>query len=249
MRYPTTAAALLSFLAVWAIGAEAQGWEVEAEILLEDSIDPAQDESQNFTQNEQPKVFSYEPIILIETASPDEPGDARIDYSKDSDPYGDFEITITSESVGDVKVWYRVEHNIVDLSGGTWSMRTTLEVERIDLDGDEDVRVMVNPDGDFGVMLMPRVWVDDGLFAEWVEMSSLVLGNAFELPLTGEGTTQFQSGDHPYNITDESTRMAVDGDFMLSSGDRVIVRGRFEFFDPTPVESVTWGAIKAQYNQ
>jgi hypothetical protein len=144
-------------------------------------------------------------------------------------------------------VKFNAEHNIVDVSNGTWSMRTTLTVQLIDLGGGG---VFLRPRSDanpLGAVLIPGVLVDDGPGSDWVTQSALILGGT---SYNGEGTSGTDSGLQSYTGTDATVKMRMQGDWELSSGDRAIITGRFEITGGTvPVESTTWGRIKALYSE
>jgi hypothetical protein len=157
-------------------------------------------------------------------------------------------ITVTSESAGNLKVKFNVEHNIVDVSNSTWSMRTTLTVQLIDLNSSGTVFLRQRTDANpLGAVLIPEVLEDDGFGGDWVTQNALVLGNT---NYNGEGTTGTDSGSMSYTGTITTLKMRMQGDWELSSGDRAIITGRFEITGGNvPVEGTTWGRIKALYGE
>jgi len=133
MRVLTTLAVLVLLAAFWATAAQSQDWEVHGELHIEDLGDPGTESNTNSLQNE-PKIQTYSPFLEI-TSGQSDIGFGTVDYAKDSDPFGDFVLTITATSVGFLDVIYTLNHEIIDVSVGSFEMRSTLSVELIDLGG------------------------------------------------------------------------------------------------------------------
>ena len=238
MRLHTIVGALLAFSVLWAVSAVAQDWDVEGELTIEDLGDPGQESNTSSLQNE-PKIQSYEPLLEI-TSGQSSVGFGTVDYQKDSDPHGDFVLTITATSVGLLDVIFTLEHEMIDVSGlGSFEMMSTLSVELIDLGGGGVILTATGP------MLAPGVTEDSGLGTTDVPLPSVALAN--DVILNGEGTTTYESGIVSYNRSETTVAMLMGGRFQLTAGDRAVLRGRFEFGTDLPVEPETWGGTKALY--
>ena len=240
MRSCLFAAVLLVLPTFWAASAGAQDWEVEGELSIEDLGDPGFPEVSNEIFNNQPKIQSYTPLLEI-TEGNSNIGFGTVDYEKDSDPHGDFVITITAASQGLLEVTYTLLHEMIDLSVGSYQMRSTLSVELVDLGGG-GVSLTAS-----GAMLAPGVRDDDGLGTDDVLLASVAL--AIDQILIGEGTTNYDSGIVSYVRNNTTVAMLLGGKFQLTAGDRAILRGRFEIDRELPVVSRAWGEIKALYQQ
>jgi hypothetical protein len=240
MRLLTILAALVVLVAFWAPAAQSQDWDVEGEITIEDMGDPGQETNTNSLQNE-PKIQGYIPFLEI-TSGQSNIGFGTIDYFKDSDPFGEFLITITATSEGLLDVIYSLSHECIDVSVGSFMMRSDLSVELIDLGGGGVVLTAT------GAMMAPGVREEDGLGTDDFPLPSLAL--AIDEVLNGEGITTYSSEAQNYIRSNTTVAMLIGGRFQLTTGDKAILRGRFEIArDLVPVEATTWGAVKALYTE
>ncbi len=214
---------------------------VEAQVDLESVVDPLDTEQEDVKFEVSTKSQTYTPLLVI-------PGFAVMDYDKDLDPYGEFQLTVTAFGAGPIKVQYAVGHEIIDVSTGSWTMQTTLSVELIDLDGDSNVFLRSISETEVPGLLVPFVVEDTPVFDERVVQTDLIHGVLENI--TSEGTTNYDSGLFNYTGSEETLAMGVGGIFELSEGDRVILTGRFEIAaGQVPVEPTTWGRIKALYGE
>jgi len=239
MRLLTFLSVLVLLVTFGATAVQSQDWEVDGHIELEDLGDPGS-ESDNSSLQNQSKVETYTPLleILVDNSNI---GFCHVDYEKDSDPYGDFVITVTSTSVGFLSVVYTLRHECIDVSIGSLEMISSLSVELIDL-GDPGVQLTAT-----GGMIAPGVEEEDGLGTTDRFLPTLILGN--DEILNGAGTTNYNSGVQNFVGTNTTVAMILGGSFQLSPEDKVILRGRFEIAHTVPVESATWGKIKALYTE
>ena len=239
MRLLSILSALVVLASFCAPAAQAQDWEVEGELHIEDLGNPGQETNNSSLQNE-PKVQSYIPFLEI-TSGQSNIGFGTVDYFKDSDPSGEFVLTITAASDGPLSVVYTLSHEIIDVSvGSSFMMKSDLTVELIDLGG-SGVTLTAT-----GAMLAPGVTEEDGLGTTDVPLPTLALAN--DEVLNGEGITSYSSGARNYIRNNTTVAMFIGGSFQLSTGNRAILRGRFEIASNlVPVDHSTWGQIKAAY--
>ena len=98
------------------------------------------------------------------------------------------------------------------------------------------------------IIMAPGVRTESGIGTEDVPIPLLALGN--DVLLTGEDTTTYGSGVRQFVGSETTVGMFITGQFVLSAGDRAILRGRFEFdSNLVPVESGSWGSVKALYDR
>jgi len=241
MRLLTVLSVFVVLASFCAPAAQAQDWEVEGELHIEDLGDPGTESNTNSLQN-QPKIEGYVPFLEI-LSGQSNIGFGTVDYRKDSDPFGEFVLTITATSVGPLDVTYILSHEIIDVSTGTsFMMKSDLTVELIDM-GDSGVTLTAT-----GAMLAPGVTEEDGLGTTDVPLPTLFL--AVDEVLNGEGSTSYSSEPRNYIRNNTTVEMFIGGSFQLSTGDKAILRGRFEIArDLVPVEDTTWGQIKALYDE
>ena len=242
MRLLTVLAVFAVFGAFWTTTAQSQGWDAEGELEIEDMGDPGFPENNTNSANNDPKIYSYTPFLSINSGQSNI-GFGTVDYVKDADPFGDFVLTINATSQGLLSVTYTLGHETIDVSGlGSFEMRSTLSVELIDLGGGGVTLTAT------GAMMAPGVTEEEGLGTTDVFLPSVALAN--DVILNGEGTTNYDSGIVSYTRTNTTVAMLIGGSFQLTPGDRAILRGRFEIeVDLVPVESTTWGGIKALYSE
>lgn len=238
MRLLTILTGLVVLAAFWVTPVQAQ-WDAEGELSIEDQGDPGFPEVSNENYNGDPKIFNYVPFLEI-TSGSSNIGFGTVDYKKDSDPYGEFVLTITATSAGLLNVVYTLSHDIIDVSLGSFMMKTDLTVELIDLGGGGVTLAATGP------MLAAGVREEDGLGTTDVALPSIALAN--DAILNGEGFTSYSSGVVNYTRNNTTVAMLTGGSFNLTAGDRAILRGRFEIArNLVPVEPTTWGGIKALY--
>ena len=238
MRFCLFAVVLLVLPSFWTVSAGAQDWEVEGELSIEDLGDPGFPENSNESFNNQPKIQIYSPLLEI-TEGNSNIGFGTVDYSKDSDPFGDFVLTITATSQALLEVVFTLGHEMIDVSVGSFEMRSTLSVELIDLGGGGVSLTAA------GALLAPGVREVGGLGTVDILLPTVAL--AIDEILIGEGTTTYDSGIVNYTRNTTTVAMLIGGSFQLTAGDRAILRGRFEIDRELPVVSRTWSEIKELY--
>lgn len=210
-------------------------WVVTCQLNLAEIADPG-----NFVEDfamltDQPKVASYPDLLNILSQ---DVGDAHVAYTKDADPYGQFELTVVNNLAGGLTAYCIVDHTIEPVVGAGWTVQCWLDIELIDDGGDVWLRT------DAGQVLMQMFVKNES--GTWVPVFGMALGG--DLDLVEAGIEHLDTGVLVYGGPEAQAMQAIIA-FDLSGNDQAVITGRFEISqDLTPVEARTWSGVKGLFH-